>query len=215
MKLSDEVLSAYLDDELGADQRGAVELRLRSDSAARDRLEELGGVDVALRRSFPAEASHVDRLLAISQPKPPQIAPRVFAMAAAAVFGLFLGRFATSDPSNAFAINGEQASVLNTRVSGERVSTRSGAVEVMLTLQSDAGDLCRQLRLSPENVDVLACRNGADGWRMVAAQPAPTESGYSPAGAASPIDAAIDRLGPGEALDIEQERALIRSEWRR
>jgi hypothetical protein len=214
MKLSDEVLSAYLDNELSVDQRSAVELRLKSDSVARARLEEMGAVDVALRQSLPAETSRVDRLIAVTQTQRRSLAPQVFAIAAAAVFGLFLGRFAMSDSSDAFAINREQALVLETRVSGERVSTRDGAVEVVLTLQSDAGDLCRQFRVSPENVDVLACRNGEAGWIMVAAQPAPTESAYIPAGGASPIDAAMDRLGPAEALDAERERALISNEWR-
>lgn len=213
MKLSDEVLSAYLDDELSVGQRSAVELRLKSDSAARARLEDMGAVDVALRQAFPAEKSHMDRLVAVTQAKTQ--APRVFAIAAAAVLGLFLGRFAMNDSRDAFAISREQALVLDTRVSGERFSTREGAVEVVLTFQSDAGDLCRQFRLSPESVDVFACRNSEAGWYMVAAQPAPIGSAYIPAGASSPIDAAISQLGPGEALDVEQERALINSEWRR
>jgi hypothetical protein len=58
-KFDDELLSAYLDDELSAEERARVEERLAADPQARQLLAELRGVSQAMR-SLPTEKLGVD-----------------------------------------------------------------------------------------------------------------------------------------------------------
>ena len=54
-ELDDELLSAYLDDELSADERALVEARLATDPAAQQSLEQLRSVSQSVR-SLPPTA---------------------------------------------------------------------------------------------------------------------------------------------------------------
>ncbi len=56
----DEILSAYLDDELSADQRALVEARLAADAAARQTLDELRHVSQSVRNLPPASPPRGD-----------------------------------------------------------------------------------------------------------------------------------------------------------
>lgn len=222
--LNDDLISAYLDGELDAERRAMVEHQLRADKGAAARLERMRASDHALRRAFPAVEQAKDDLLAsliLTAPQPSQSrewAKRAAALAAAAVFGLMLGQVVrVRDGANEpYAISTEEARLLDSQSSGRVTTTANGAFEVVLSLQSEAGETCRQFRLTRDmqSTDVLACRRGEESWRMVAAASAASGEGYVPAGANSPLDAAIEALGAVEVLDGPAEAEFIERNWR-
>jgi Putative zinc-finger len=219
----DDLLSAYLDGELDAEQRAVVEAQLRSDQGAVTRLERMRSSDSLLRQAFPATAQVKDDRLAamILAPKAP-MRPRAWAtrlapLAAALVVGVLLGqwpRLAREDAAP-FAVPLEHARLLDTMLSGESANTPNGALELVLSVQTEAGP-CREYRLSNEaqSTAVLACRNAGEGWTMAAATSDPRTHGYTPAGAHAILDNALAERGQVEALDRSQERALIARGWR-
>lgn len=221
--LNDDLLSAYLDGELDADRRAMVERQLRGDSGAAARLERMRSSDHALRRAFPAveqtkDDGLVSMILATSQPRSHEWATRAAALAAAMAFGLVLGQFMRID-DNAVTPHGisiEEARLLDSQPSGRVTTTSHGAFEVVLSLRSEAGDTCRQFRLTRDmqSTDVLACQSGESAWRMVAAASAASVEGYVPAGANSPLDAAIAALGPVEVLDASAEAKFLETNRR-
>lgn len=220
--LNDDLISAYLDDELDAERRAMVEQHLRGDSGAAARLERMRSADSLMREAFPALDDGRDNLLATmilapnAQPAPRRWATQAAALAAAALIGLLVGEaIQTNNAEAPYAISVQQAALLNTLPSGQSARADGDEFEVVLSLTSDDGAVCRQFRMSQSDgrTDVLACQqNGA--WRMVAAAPAPAENAYIPAGANSPIDVAIQGLGAVEALDAEREQQMITQGWR-
>lgn len=222
--LNDDLISAYLDDELDAERRAIVEQHLRTDRGAAARLERMRGADSVLREAFPAFDQARDELLAsmilapTAQPAPRRWGTQIAALAAAALVGVLIGQAVRVDNTETpYAISAQQAALLNTLPSGQSASADGGEFEATLSLVSDAGAVCRQFRIGADNArtDVLACRGAETGsWRMVAAAPAPADNAYIPAGANSPIDVAIQGLGPVEALDAEGEREMIARAWR-
>ncbi|MEQ1491067.1 MAG: zf-HC2 domain-containing protein [Terricaulis sp.] len=222
--LNDELISAYLDDELDAERRAMVEQHLRTDSGAAARLERMRAADGVLREAFPALEQPRDNLLATmilaptAERAPRRWAMQAAALAAAAVIGMLVGQSIRGNASDApFAISSRQAALLNTLPSGQTARIGGAEFEAIISVASDAGDICRQFRMTSNasRTDVLACHQPASGaWTMVAAAPAPVAEAYIPAGANSPIDVALQSLGPAEALDAEGERAMIARGWR-
>lgn len=223
--LNDELICAYLDGELDAEKQAMVEHWLASDAGAAARVERVRNADGLLRQAYPQFAREASDPLAAmiispaanaNHAAPRQWSMRVAAMAAACVLGVLIGHYA--EPSNTLLSSGGEISrLLDDLPSGRAAAFHGGQFEVVLSLQSDAGELCRQYRIEHGNeaVDALACRS-SDDWRVVvaAADSVTVEGAYIPAGADSPIDAAIARLGAATALDEDQERALIARSWR-
>lgn len=220
--LNDDLISAYLDGELDAERRAMVEHQLRVDKGAAARFERLRAADDALVRAFPAVDQSKDNLLAaIILATQPLVTHRGWglragALAAAVVIGLALGQFFRNEGGAPYSISAQEARLLDTQLSGRSMETAGGAFEIVLSLRSEAGELCRQFRLTREarSTDVLACRSGEEQWRMVAAATAARSADYVPAGRNSPLDAAIEALGPADALDALQEAAYISRSWR-
>ncbi len=222
--LNDDLISAYLDDELDPERRAMVEQHLRTDRGAAARLERMRDADGLLREAFPAVDEARDNLLATmilapnAQPAPRRRVVQIAAMAAAVMFGVLLGEGLANNGAGApFAISSRQGELLSTLASGQSAHADGGEFEAILSVVSDAGDICRQFRVISEDrrTDVLACREATSGsWAMIAAAPAQASDAYIPAGANSPIDVAIQALGPAEALDAEREREMIAREWR-
>ena len=221
--LNDDLISAYLDGELDAERRAMVEHQLRTDKGAAARLERMRASDHALRKAFPAVEAKDDFLatmiLTTSQPsRSHDWAKRAAALAAAVIVGLALGQFVRIGDNSItpYAISLEEARLLDSQPSGRVTTTSDGAFEVVLSLQSEAGDTCRQFRLTRDmqSTDVLACRRGEEAWHMVAAASAASAEGYVPAGGNSPLDAAIEALGPVEALDASAEAELLERNMR-
>lgn len=232
--MNDELIGAYLDGELDAEKRALVEHWLASDQGAAARLERIRGADALIRDAIPRVAARDDDpIVALirgqekSAPAPSLSrvwAMRAAALAAACVLGVFAGRASGPDlisiergADAQMRVGTEVARVLDAVPSGEATPILGGEVEVALSFQTEAGQVCRQYRTisGRHAADAVACREDG-GWRMVV-QAAATdiESGdYVPAGSNSPIDVAISALGPAIALEAREERALIDAEWR-
>jgi hypothetical protein len=224
--LNDDLISAYLDGELDAERRAMVESHLRTDRGAAARFKRMQGADALLKAAFPPKQAPQDDPLAAmilsgsgqqTQTRS-RWATRVAALAAAVVLGIVFGRLVPGgqDASSLYALSAQEVRFLDTQLSGQSTQTAAGLLQMTLSVRGEDGVFCREYRVSNEaqSTDVLACRNGANGWQMAAAAVAQDADGYTPAGSASVLDGAIATLGPTEALDADQERALIERGWR-
>lgn len=217
--LNDELIGAFLDGELDADQRADVEDKLRRDNGAATRLRRMHAADALLKRGLAPEVqSEPDAIAAMILRGEQKRAwrnwgARVAAVAAALVLGVLIGRIVDeAAPMHAvYEIPADHARLLNTLSSGRVYESDFGIFEVVLSLQSEAGEFCRQFRLTRDqhSADVLACRHEGGAWRMVASAVAADDEAYTPAGAHSPLDVAIANLGRVEVLDVSQERAAL------
>ncbi len=220
--LNDEVLGAYIDGELGPDQRGEVERLIEQNAGARIRLERLRGGDAALRRIFANERPEggSDKLAElVRRGWPVRSSKRTFVIgagiAAACLLGVIGGRLTLPPQSGpGMHLSSGMLAILENVPSGKSVAVDGGAMEVALSFRSDSGDACRQYRTvsAQQEVEAVACRDGGV-WR-IAVQAATDESqGYRTAAASDPIAAAVARMGGASVLDGGEEQALIASRW--
>lgn len=236
MDLSDELLSAYLDGELDAGTAARVENALGVDLAAQQRLEQMRAADTVLKAALrlpdiaprdplaalimssaaPSAAAHVG-------PRRASRAASYWAIAAG-VGGLALGYFmslAVKPPGSAVdsiaVIDAGLSHALDSVASGQSSADR--ATRLSLSFRAADGRYCRVFSRRPsagDHGEGLACRDAA-AWHLVAwdASSGAATSDYRPAGGNEMLDAVMDRLGGGAALDLQQERVLIDAHWSR
>ena len=229
--LNDELLGAYLDDELGEETRAQVEAELSADGGARVRLERLRAADAAVRAAFPLQPVAAVRAL---EPAPHEIPVlmkvgyrrRAIAMTAlaAGVCGLVLGpllRDAWFDGPVAPVTTGladvRLAAVLEREPSGSVIKAGDRELRVTFSFRAADGRACRQYASydAASGGEGVACHGDA-GWQIVAwdATAGAPSSTYRMADAGAAMDAAIERLGGGAALDAQAEQALRDAHWR-
>jgi hypothetical protein len=219
MELNDEILSAYLDNALEADQYEAVTSALSTDAGARLRLERMRQADRALRTALPLpqgdkfEAALAARIQ-MGRPMPRwQSAVLPWALAAS-IAGLVAGYMLprAQAPQGLSTPDSVLARALD--------ETRSGAaahdVSMVLSFQAADGRYCRLFRAVRDAGpgEGLACR-GSSGWQVVAWDATTTASteGFRAAGAGMLIDGAMSELGGSPAMDTGEERAAIMRGW--
>ena len=235
--MNDELLGAYSDGELDAEKRLLIEMNLAQNYGAALRLENMKHADDLLREAIPRTAADVQDPMArliLENVTPMRRLPRfnrdfyqrVAAIAAAALFGVFVGvggSGLTRAPAGAvdarMHVDAALASILDTTASGESAPIMGGEAKIALSVQTPDGRFCRQFRLTSgaDVSDALACRDSGR-WRMVvqSVAQAASDAHYQTAGAgaASPVDSAIDALGSSIVLDPVEERAAIAAHWR-
>lgn len=123
--------------------------------------------------------------------------------------------------------HGALANALETAPMLQQIAGADGETATpVVTFQSADGRLCRQFEATRSGTDVFsgyACRDDAGQWQIGFHGPGPS---LSPGGATETIrpadrqphpelDAAIDNIIAGDALDVERERALIANGWKR
>lgn len=224
--MNDEKIGAFMDREGEEDARSALARDLETNAGGSLRLRVFKRADELLRRALPASASASDHALSqrilnaepIRPPTPLRFVRLVAPLAAACVFGIFLGSI-TADRSPRFSLarlDGDLAAALELGRSGEAREIPGGRMTLALTVQTESGVYCRQFRLTTtqEATDALACRDGT-GWNIVVAAAAPhVNNAYHLAeGGGGVLDAALGALGGGSVLDEAQEEALLRSHW--
>lgn len=135
-----------------------------------------------------------------------------------------LQQLVTLEHGQIFA-QGPLNATLETAPSGSDVSLGSGAaaftMQAVLTFKNRRQDFCRQYAVrTPDSAYAgIACR-GSDGrWRLdlhIAVAPhSPNRDRIVPAGKAhETVEAAVSKLIEGDALDQNDEKALIRNGWR-
>jgi hypothetical protein len=235
--LTDDVLSAYLDEELSPEARIALERQLLSEPGARVRLDRFRESDARLRRAFalPSDAAATDPLVQLLKAGAPEntdnvvpmrtsrlrryAAPLGFAMAAT-VAGLAIGfgwrgaiDASTTEAGTGLALSHTLSDALDRNVSGQ---SRSG-VNVLFTFRRHDGVLCRQFEVAEgaSAGEGVACRSAEKRWQMSVWQASSgAATGYRPAsGDGSRIEAEVDALDASGPLSPEEEVQAIRRGW--
>lgn len=239
MTISDEMLMAYLDNELAAEARARVDAALVADPDVRARLQRQTRVHAMLDQAFaPVVKDRVpEHLLRLALDTPVSWRWRLthgfsgllgaggvrgFAPAMALVIvglgvGFFLARLTSGgDAAGPLAARGSLALALETQLASDDVLS---GPRVGVTFRSTNGAVCRtfDMNAGQDNHAGVACR-GAEGWAIaaLAAAEARTGSPYETASAGMPSavrDAVAQMIG-GEAFDAEAERRARDAGWR-
>jgi hypothetical protein len=193
MRLSDEVLMAYADDELDADTRIAVESAMTKDPDIAHRIAQHRALRQRLRSAFepvldePVPAKLIDLARnAAAMSAPPNKArvialprrlggrrslPRWAALAASLLIGILAGRFAfrAAGPGLVATRNGHMiargllADALTRQLVSQQPATEM--VQIGVSFRSKSGTYCRTFSMRAPTVAGLAC-HAADGWRL-------------------------------------------------
>jgi surface antigen len=122
---------------------------------------------------------------------------------------------------------GALASALETAPMLQQVAGAGGLTATpVVTFQSADGRLCRQFEATRSSTDVFsgyACRDDGGQWQVGFQGPGPSLSHDGGTETIRPadrqphpeLDAAIDSIIAGDALDVARERALIENGWKR
>ena len=193
MRFSDEVLTAYADNELDESTRMAIESAMATDPELARRIEQHRALRVRLRSAFepmlhePVPARLIE--LARNTPAPPAApnAARVIplprrlmrrpslphwaALAASLVIGVLAGRFAfraggadlIATHDNHAMLSGLLADALTRQLASQQRA--SEPVQIGVSFRSKGGEYCRTFYLRSPAVAGLAC-HAADGWRL-------------------------------------------------
>ncbi len=238
MKMTDETLSAFLDNELTQPQMEAVREALIADPTLSDRLAEFATVDDELQKHYssidarpmPQEILHLlddqpsedkanDRNNVIEFPWWRQVkAHSRKAIAAAVVAGVALFQWTN------VSTDGEPgwpavAAVLDSQASGEAYSLEANAtLTPRLTFQNQSGQWCRQFRVDWEtsSSEQIACRDNSGSWTQVASQaaePVADSERYQAASGGSIMDDELDRMMAGPPVSPETEQQLLKQQW--
>jgi anti-sigma factor RsiW len=223
--LNDELLCAYMDDELDAVQRERVSAALAADAGAQLRLQRMRDADRDLAAAMPLaggdhfEAAMTARILGGK----PVVSWRRHVLpwaSAAAVAGLFVGYLAPRGPAGLQAgemvqLAPDVQAMLETRAAGEPAAD---GMTVVLTFETQDSRYCRLFRSTAAVVgEGLACRSGKGSWQLTAWDAAAAESAdaFRPAGASAVTDAAMTTLGGQPAFDAQAEALLLQRGWRK
>ncbi|MBE0486397.1 hypothetical protein [Marinobacter sp.] len=237
MKITDELLSAFLDNELSEPEMAAVRDQIELDPALADRLAELASVDAGLQRHYGAiddqpVPDSVTRLL--KQPDPVASSNNVVAfpwwrrlrehsgkaVAAAVIAGIAMTQWLNSpnvDPPAWSAL----AEVLEHEPSGQAYVLGSDiTLTPRLTFQNQAGDWCRQFRLdtATEASEQIACRDGRGDWASlvtVNAPSVPDSQRYQTASGGHIMDDVLDQMMAGPPMALDEEAAMLGGRWER
>jgi hypothetical protein len=244
MTISDEILMAYLDNELPAEERARVEAALAADPNLRtqlsrqERLHEMFGAafDPVMRQPVP------DRLIAAARTAPVSMRWRLreglsrllsggetskgfvpryaLAMATLAVgigLGIALANFPVgTGSSGAVLAQRDLAHALDVQLASDEATS---GPRVGVSFRSKEGALCRTFDMGAtvDNAAGIACRKGS-AWTINTLTPAEPRSGtpYEVAGSGMPaaVRDAIASLIDGEPLDAAQERQARDHGWR-
>ncbi|HEY7641104.1 MAG TPA: hypothetical protein VH814_15360 [Steroidobacteraceae bacterium] len=240
-ELNDELLCAYMDNELDPEMRVRVEQALIDDAGARVRLERMRVADERLKTEIPVPAVQPDDPLSerILSGKPvPRASPptRRWAVAisalAAGISGVLMGFVlarsqkpeeapvvasvtSTSTSLSGASSNSLLIATLENGESGKAAVEGARAVQIILTFESDDGRYCRAFgaRDASASAEGVACRTGGQ-WQVVAWDgTADPDEGFHAAGASELLDDVMDRLGGSPALEVGDERELIERHW--
>jgi hypothetical protein len=242
MTISDEMLMAYLDNELPHDERARVDAALIADAEVRARLERQTRVHAMLDKAFgPVVNERVpEHLVQLALDAPvswrwrltrglsallgggetrgvPRFAPAMALVVVALGAGFFLARLMpATDAAGPLAARGSLAQALETQLASDDVLN---GPRVGVTFRSKDGAVCRtfDMNASQDNHAGVACRD-ADGWAIatLAAAEARTGTPYETASAGMPSavrDAVAQMIG-GAAFDAEAERRARDAGWR-
>lgn len=234
MTITDEMIGAYADGALGAEEASAVKAALAQDPALRERLEAHRGLQAALAAHFGpvAEEPVPERLRAVLQPQVEVVdftaarekmeskrtlfrAPHYGAMAASLAIGLlgsqlvFTGGGPVGMEGGAMVARADLAQALDSQLASAPLG---GATRIGLTFADQEGRVCRTFDRA--DLSGIACREGGD-WRMaITAAPSGASGEYRQAGAPAVLAQAQEMMA-GQPFDAAAEKAARDAGWRR
>jgi hypothetical protein len=229
MSVDDEILIAFVDGELGADERAAVEAALEQDAALRARIAAHRQLrsrlsvafDGVLSEPIPARLAEQTQVqtaevVTLADRRSRRWSAREWgAMAASVAAGLLIGAGAMNveRPIIAAAEGGLVArGALARALDSQLASEASGNVRIGLSFQSQDGAYCRTFSVTRSDTSGLACRD-SDAWAIaMTAQGGGGE--VRMAGASEAILDAVDSMIVGEPLDQAAERQARDLGWR-
>lgn len=236
--VTDEILFAWLDGELGPDEAARIEAQVTADPRLRARAAEhqamkeqlKGAFDTLLEAPVPQSmleslrkppSANVINLAEARKRREPRRWPSVAqwgSMAATLAIGVLVG---TSLPSNRGAapveVQGSNlyaAASLGHALDTQLASGPAGETRVGLTFRNHEGAICRTFTNSASTG--LACRHG-DRWQLrgLFAAPEGQSSDYRMASGMDPALAAlVDSTLEGEPFDAAQEQAARQNRWK-
>jgi hypothetical protein len=237
--LKDQALMAYVDGELDAVQRQALEASISGDPQLAREVERQRALGAGVQTAFSGVLDEPvpDRLTALVAGEPASEEPLVLrsqlgrsrqraggfraahwaAMAASLAVGAALGLAAGFGPGllDPSPISARQGRMVAQGALAEALSDRLAGdagqeVQVGLSFRAQDRAYCRTFVLAQAGLAGLACREG-DVWAVRATADAPGTAGSaSPA----PILAAVEGMIAGEPLDATQAAAARARGWR-
>jgi len=228
--IGDEMLGAYIDGELSAEEQLQVEQALAADPALRRRLERLRRSDGLVRGAFAEiEGEPVpERLRGAAdtsrgqrRPLRHRVAPPMLAAAAALVLGLALGYLLAPGPppmagltAGALPAGGPIATALEHEPSGEVLETPELRIAPLATFRNTRGQYCREYQVRGAGgpaVRAVACRQQGV-WQNRALFTPEDGDGYRQAGGTQRLRRLV--AGPqAQALDHDAEARALASGW--
>jgi hypothetical protein len=231
MTIDDDMLMAFLDDELDAIARGRVERALADDPALVARLDVQRRLKARLAAHYAVADEVPERFRALLETNVVDLgtarARRVrpmwqdlAAIAATLLLGLAIGRTLLAPAAGPIGIDGgtmvaqaDLARALDVQLASAQPA--NAPVRIGVSFAGTDGRLCRTFDSAA--IAGLACRGDA-GWQlmMTAAGSGAARSDYRQAGSASPLVLeAAQALMAGDPLDATTERTARDSGWRR
>lgn len=221
----DEMLMAYVDDELAPDQRESFERRLAADPALQQAVARQRALRARLAAAFDPvleEPVPLSLTLAAQAANEPRRggwrAPQWAAMAACLALGVIAGRAAW--PTSGALETREGALVVHgalARALDQQLAADAGPVRIGVSFRSTDGRWCRTFQSAPDRLAGLACRE-PQGWaaRALATWRPQPQAGYRTAGSETPapVLAAVDAAISGAPLDAAAERAARDRGWK-
>jgi hypothetical protein len=238
--IDDDMLSAYIDGELPAQDQRDVRVALANDPALATRLAALQSVnDLVLRHAnaldaTPLPASVLSLLKTeASDSKPVMVSAKVvqgpwqrwsrhtgaqLALAASLVLALGLALNNLLDPAEAeLPALAAYTHVLDDSPSGTLVAVNDATLVNRFSFRDQGGRYCRQYQLSTATAGTenVACRT-EQGWTLAASLSVPVQAApdvYQAASSSADLNAVLDSMMQGAALDLSAEAALIERGW--
>lgn len=237
-KVSDEMITAWLDGEVTPQQRSEIESAIAASPQLGVRVARLARADRLLAPAYAetlnapvpqrfeaviGKSRRGGGLASFREALSSLLSPRPMAMAAASLLvGVMLGgAILSGSPTVAsMASDGEGRMIADNAMGQSLASLASGAaagpVSIRLSLVDEGGRYCRQFETSV--AAGLACREG-DAWVIdtlsrTGARSSADGTYVMADGSTDPtISAALQRLGVRRVLDAREESAAIASGW--
>lgn len=221
----DERLIAYVDAELGAEDRAGFETEMAADPALAARVAQHRSLAARLSGAYAPVLDEAvpERLLAIANvandPGRRRIRlPQWAAMAACLALGVVAGRELWPERGPLAAQDGVLVARggLNKALTSQ-LAADGGAIRVGLTFRAGDGHYCRTFQAAPDHLAGLACRR--DGrWvaQTTTTWTPPPAASYRTAASALPpaVLAAVDAMRSEDVLDASAERAARNRGWK-
>lgn len=239
MKISDELLMAYADDELTPQQRAEVERAMQEDAKLASAVERHRRLRRRLHDAFaPALGETVpDRLLRTLQaPRATNVvdlssrrtktdrlrwsAREWGAMAACLVAGVALGVYALN--FNAGAIVARDGALVASRSLANALDAKLAAdqttadpVRIGISFRDRGGDYCRTFSMS-ESLAGLACKQGERWQVQLLSADTGSDAQYRQAGSETPaaVLTLVEQKIAGEPLNADGETAARAANWK-